>query len=207
MDPDFGIRTWYLKPSFYFKLLWGILSLSIVIYNIVLCWMTFDSYFNRAVGTGPGTLAIFIFIFVIISIAGNVITMFKLIPRFHNIILYASCGTTVFTMILGIIYASVFGNNTYEDKADQKAFSYLFKYPNNPETIWFKKHIAGSDVGALYDYCDRRCTGAGEALLGLLITWFILQCFLLFVYLQENELAGYAATEPLNQGNTETYSK
>ncbi|EAY23508.1 hypothetical protein TVAG_071720 [Trichomonas vaginalis G3] len=210
MDPNCGVKTWYLKPTFYFQILWAVFSFVIIIYNIVLLSKTTDGFFNRAVSSGPSTIAVFILIFVILSVVGNCLSIFRLFRKYKKLILYGSCVTSAFTMILAIIYASVYGNQSYEkDTADKEIIRYMYKYPNNPETINFKKHITGKEVDAIYNYNDARLTHAGKILLGLLITWFLQQCCLLFIFIQDDEYAEVGNSQPLtaNDGLAETYSK
>lgn len=206
MDPDFGIRTWYLKPTFYLKIVWCLISLAVFIYTCVLLWMTNDPFFPKVVGTKQFTLSVFIFILIIISCLGNVFYHFKILKQFSTKILYGAAITTALSMILGISYAAAFGTEKYEDKTYQKIWTYYIMHPTASEVQWMKKHIEGDDMGAFAKYTDNRCTGAGETLLGLLITWFILQCLLLFVYLQEDEYEDFGNTAPLVPNSGDTYN-
>ena len=202
MDPDFGITTWYLKPTFYAKIVWAVLSVAAIIYEIVLISMDLDKYYKTVVGEGSGVLAVFILIFTMISCAGNVFYYFRTFPHFGKKVLYGACGTTAITLIFGIIYAAVFGATNHEQEVINTINSYNFKHGGEPLVDWFEQHIGGSSD--IKKYADNRCTGAGSALLGLLITWFILQCVLLFVFLQENDYVGLGNIQPVRADDKNT---
>ena len=195
MDPDFGIRTWYLKPTFFVKIIWALMSVAALIYEIVLISMDLDKYFKNVVGNGSGVLAVFVLIFTIISSACNVFYYFRTFPHFGKIVLYTGCGATAITLIFGIIYAAVYGSTNHEQDVMNTINNYNLMHGGEPLAEWYDQHIGTAEN--LKKYVDHRCTGAGEALLGLLITWFILQGLLLFIFLQENDYVGLGNIEPV----------
>jgi len=205
MDPDCGVRTWYLRPTFYMRIAWLIVSLIALVYVVVLVWMTNDPFFPKAMDSWPLFLAILILISIIVSITGNVMYYFKKLPDYSTAILYSACGTTALSMIFGIIYAMVFGNTTYENKVIKQCHSWLFLKGTDPATVWLKKHLfsdAEQQENQIINYADNRCTGAGETLLSILITWFIIQCLILYIHLQDDEYKDVANTAPLTGTQT-----
>ena len=212
MDPDFGIRTWYLKPTFFLKIIWGLLSIAALIYLIVLLWMDMDPFFPKACGTNQFSLALFLFLFIVLSSIGNVFYIFKnfgflqKIKRYLTKILYVAAVTTGISMILAISYAGAFGTQKHEEDAHTKIMLYYFSHPTSDEAKWLSKHLDNGSVTAFRDYADHRCTGAGEVILGMIIPWFILQCVLLFIFLKEDEYEEFGNTTPLAPNSGDTYN-
>ena len=200
MDPDFGIKTWYLKPTFYAKILWVAMSAAAAIYVIVLMSMDFQEYYKVVIGSGSGTLALFIFFFILISVAGNLLYYYKVLPKFGKYVLYVSSATTAITLLFAIIYAAVFGNNENLKKTENEITNFNFNAKTENERRlkkWFQdKYGAGQE--ATTNYVKNRTTRAGSALIGLLLTWFLLQCALLFIFLQERDYEGLGGnTDPI----------
>ena len=197
MDPDCGIRTWYFKPTFYLKIVWGLLTLALVIYLIILLWMDNDPFYPKACGTNQFSLAFFIFLFLILSAIGNIFYIFKLFKKYLTKIIYAAAVTTAVTMILAISYAGAFGTTKYEEDVLTKIFIYYGGHAYSDEAKWLSNHLEGKGVLAFNNYADNRCTGAGEVILGLIIPWFVIQCVLLFIYLKEDEYETFGNSTPL----------
>ncbi|KAH0793740.1 hypothetical protein GPJ56_002292 [Histomonas meleagridis] len=184
-DPDFGISSWYLKPTFFLKIVCGIISGAFLIYLIILDVMVNDVFFPVACTGTPRNIAITITIFLLLICILYPIYAFK----FGQYKVYGLIGFSVFAVIilvLSISYAVSFAGSQVFDKYYEKAMTYASTHPKESRTDYFKEatkyELATSDLErrkSCLTYFNNRLHDAGEIVLGLSVT-----CFILFVLVE-----------------------
>ena len=162
--------------------------------------MVNDPFFSIAISKKPLFLSLFIFLFILLSFLENNFFYFNIFPKYSSKLIYLACITTTISMILCILYSNYYGNISFENSVIKQCHLWLFLKPNELPTIWLKEYLFSDENEndtQIKKYCDNRCTGAGELLLGLSIFWFFFQCIILYIFLQEDEFKDLTNSIPL----------
>lgn len=187
-DLDCGQQTWYLKPTLYIKIVYGIFSAIYFIYLCVLCHMTSDIFYSK-ITKSNFNLALSILIFLIFSLGTLLIFYFKVLPNFKFLVLLLTIITIVIEIILVLVYIIKYKSEKREYNTYLDGLAYVFIHANSPEVQYFYKKVKADIVDPndpdFYEnhrkYFDNRNTGAAETLIGLFIPWIILHCLCIIV--------------------------
>lgn len=184
-DLDFGIKTWYLKPSFYVKVVCGILSLSFIVYLIVLESKVNDIFFPTACSGVPRNLVAAIIFFLIMT-AAMCVVYFKKLLQYKLYATIAFICSEILILVLCISYSASFHGSSNFDKYYRKAMDYTLLNPNDKSVDYFRSKTnydkASGEIERrelCYSYLHQRLGGACLTIIWLSLTWFITFSFVI----------------------------
>ena len=208
-DLDCGQRVWYMRPSFYLTIVWGIFSLACVIFGSLAAARLRDPFFPKACSAVPGNLMIAMLFFFILSILAMLWVIFPIVPEIEvlrlgpftimNLKVFANVGCSTLFLFLLIGEVIKYGTQDSEVRFHAQGVLYYHLHPKNTESIWFADKTACEEgeamVGECAKYFDYRGTKITGGMLGISVPWFLLNGYLVIKAMTDELINGvpYAA--------------
>ena len=194
MDLDFGVKTWYLRPTFLIRVLYIIVSVGITIHLFVACSLLSDDIFEKSVTKLSLVLASFLAISMIISLIFFILFIFKIVPEYQYISLLVTLISSVVYMILCIIFTFTCCSDSKCNTAQEKLSDFLNK---NTQSNGVKEFISKNNITmpctqkdeAIIAFCKARTTGLSKGTLGSSIAWLIVAIIVYYSLLYTGQVS------------------
>lgn len=189
-DINFGVKTWYLKPTFIVKIGTALMSLGLVLYILIITNRFADILWKQVIGRSHILQCMFM-TFTVIGVAITFLFYFYKIFGDNSLLcFFGSVALGVIYVIEFIVFCGMFASHAkWKDYTTQIADH--VSNVTDAATKWFldKYRVKKDDSTALLklveDYCYSRTVGIKSVLLFMSMIWVIFYVLLLFVVLFE----------------------
>ena len=188
-DINFGIKTWYLQPTFFVKILSALFSAILQIIIFVIAARAADKLWKNAVGKGEILCMGLLTIFLVASVLLFLFYFYKIFPDFTIYMFFASIASVCLFTLLFFISCGVFGTQSKLKSATNELNTYINGHLTEKCVINFikDKNIHSDDfLSVLEEYTKSRTTSAMSLLMPFSFIWILLMAVLYFVVLYES---------------------
>ena len=188
-DINFGIKKWYLMPTFYIKIGAALFSLILLIVLFVLSANFSDSLWKEIAGKSQLIFSALLVVCLIVSVLGFLFYFYKIFPDYSIHCFFLSLATTVIYLILVFFFAIFFGSKSRQDMLSSKINDFIVQNENDKKSIWFKNKYKVTEKNlkeCIQKYVSERTSQASKLIIIFSMIWLIFVAFLFFVTLFEN---------------------
>lgn len=188
-------KPWYMRPTFFVKVLWCIFSVVMFILAAAFSSKVNDQFFPKLLGKLSFNLLVVIAIFMLLVIVSSALIYFNVLPNLRNYNIYGLEILTSILLSICISFIAQRGTPGYRTRAILAVENYLFDDQNANEVAfkWFEEKYfkagltqkAKADI--IYDYVDGRTEDMGSALLGCMLVWILFDALLLYLFIAQND--------------------
>lgn len=189
-DINFGVKTWYLKPTFLIKIGTALMSLSLVLYILIITNRFADVLWKQVIGRSHIIQCMFMTFTVIGVAVAFLFYFYKIFGENSLLCFFVSISLGVIYVIEFIVFCGMFASHSKWNEYTDQVINHVSNTTDAASTWFLEKYNAKtSDSSALskivQDYCYSRTVGVKTALLLMSMIWVILYVLLLFVVLFE----------------------
>lgn len=198
VDPNCGIQTWFLRPSFIFKIFWGLFAAVTLVRMILIDIRLYKHVWRKAVQNGNMACVVtfFFILAIIVTILIHFNSVIEKIPFIGTNVLHQVIAEGViggFTLIFALVFGcKCVRGKYYNEITDQntgKFWVYWKDHSTDEKYIeWLKKYQNSSQK---IKYFKDRTYIPGLNALGLFITLAILDSVVLFYFCHERKTGGF----------------
>lgn len=179
MDLDFGVKTWYLRPTFLIRVIYIVISVGIIISLYRTCDLLSDEVFKESVAKTPLVIATFLAIAMITSLLSFILFVFKIVPEYQFVTLLVTLISSVIYIVLLLIFVFMCCSESKCLLAQEKVSEYLNMNEESKEIQEFVKKNeivlpATSSNEKIIEYCRERTTNLSKVIFGTSIFWLII---------------------------------
>lgn len=186
MDLNFGIKKWYLQPSFIVRVFSILISLCFIYYIILNSIRVNNSIWKEAIGKSQVIVLLLIFIFTVLSIILFMMYYFKYSPNHNSIILFSLIGALLAEFIIVSIYVCFSTESVY--KTNCKKLDEYLKQTH--------KTITNCTIE---EFAKERTNGPMIYFLLLSFLWFVSMFVSLYYTLWEQQIEKLANSQNVSE--------
>ncbi|OHS96476.1 hypothetical protein TRFO_37332 [Tritrichomonas foetus] len=205
-DLNFGIKTWYLQPTFIIKISSVLFSVILQIVLFVLAARASDQLWKISIGRGECVTFLFLTVFLIATVLFFLFYFYKIFPNYSIYMFFASAGAAVLYVIFLFICCIAFCTKSNLSKSSSLIIGFI---QNNPENKYVIAFLKKNNINSLSDstlneavkkYAELRTTKTMSLLMPFSLIWIVLIVLLDFTALFESkdaEEGQNSTTKPL----------
>ena len=201
-DLDFGVKTWYLKPSFIARVINAILSIIITIYLFNCCVLLSDHIYKEAISKFPLALCSILAISIIISTVSFIVMIFRLAAEFQFYISITSVCSALLFIALELAFIFACTTSSALNSAEFSMLKYLKENENKSEVADFLTKLNSNlTIGKAIDkplkvYLMERTTDIGSALFAMSFIWTLVSLYIYYYFLYTGSASKLIENEP-----------
>ena len=187
-DINFGIKTWYLQPTFIVKILSILLSAVLLIVIFVISSKFSDKLWKSQVGKSQIIISTILFLTLILTVIFYLFYFYKIFPSYSIHCFFISLASSVLYFIFLIIFIISFGRNSRKDKLIQKVWNFIKneRNKNNCQKWFIDKYCKNMLKQAVNEYVNERTVKCTKTLLVISIVWLMVIAVLFFITIFES---------------------
>ena len=191
-DLNFGVRTWYLKPTVIVKLLTALMTFVLLVYLFVMAGRFSDVLWKAVIGKSHLFLILFMVIAMITVGLSFLFSFYKIFPDHTSICLFVSIGAGAVYVLEYVIlcigyisegrcdaYTRTIAEHIKGSTADEATLWFLAKYKLTQDSELIPEKVK--------EYVEARTVGAKGLLSAFSMIWIVLYVMLIFVFLFESK--------------------
>ncbi|KAK8886317.1 hypothetical protein M9Y10_041779 [Tritrichomonas musculus] len=191
-DLNFGIKTWYLQPTFFVKIGSALISFILMIILFVVISRSSDSIYKAAIGRSECICFMLLAILLLLTVICFLFYFYKIYPDYSIYLFFASAGSSIFYVLIFFICIIAFCTKGKCKKYTQILVLYCQNnYAEKVVTNFLSKYktdITSPDFNSIVEkYVKGRTTQTSNLLMPVSLIWIILIIFLFFTVLFESK--------------------
>jgi small-conductance mechanosensitive channel len=182
-DLNFGVTTWYLKPTLLARLGSALMSIILFFYLLIVASKYTDVIWKTVVGRSHAIICGFLTLSVLLVVVTFLFSYFKIFPGRVLACFYASVCLTAFYLLVVLIFAVGFVSTSKSRSYTERIVDFLKKDPRSGPAVWFVRefNVDLNNPESVQTYVNARTLAVKSALSGMSMFWLAFVAIVYFI--------------------------